>query len=796
MLNHYVRIFLRGFKRLIFFNLLTILSLSLGLACVLFIYSYIRFESSFDGFHQNAERVYRIVFAENRSYERGSTMTPMVLSDVIKEAYGNATFVRLNNAGGARVNFKRGENKFQESRFYFTDSTFFKVFSFNLIEGNAESCLKDPFTMVISQTAAQKYFGPQSALNEVIEIEWGPTTYPVRITGLMKDTPANSHVQFDFLISNTTAQRIFSPPSFFTDWTANFCYTYTKLPELLHPTELESKINQLLSANLKSKPELPALLQPIKHIHLQSDLKSELSKNSKQSILFFAALLGIIILLITVINFNSLYTSVYEQKAKGVAIQKVLGANAGSIFLQSVGELMFTSLLATALALIWLSSGLLLSGDSGNHVNTLLSLSGEIFYGIVFLLIILFALVALPVRTVSQTNPLSLFKSGFMNVGGASIRSIFLAVQFIMSIALIGVYLIINQQLSYVENAETGYAIDNRIILPHGRTIRKNSESVKEELRKVRGVGEVTLSSNIPTGNLNLMLDSYPEGKAEKFSVAAVSVDFDFFTTYNINVTRGRTFSPQHVADSTQSLVINEAMAKELGWAEPIGKKIRLEFNAGDGSFENREGTVIGVVADIHFESMHRQVKPLIYFCKPFWFYYVTLHLNEPVSPSSLNLVATSWNKLVPEAAFEYTLMEDRYQKMYAQEQNWSNILQKFLILSVLLTLSGVLGMISFLLFKSKREIIIRKIHGAQQADILVQFNKGILKIFGLSLVLSVPLIVLLNNSVTASLYYKSPVSIATLAVGVGGLLLLIMLLTSTRIYFGYHSSQVSRLAE
>ena len=316
MISLFIKSLLRNFKAQLFYNCLNLISLAIGLACVIFVYSYVKFETSFDGFHANANKIFRVVFSEDNNYGNGSVLTPMVLADAARQSYPDVSFVRFNNAGGARVNFIYGENKFQESAFYFTDNSFFEVFTFPLKEGNQASCLKEPFTMVITERARKKYFNERSPLNESIEIEWGPNKYAVKITGLIEDVPLNSHLQFDFLISHATAEQIFSPKTFFTDWTANFCYTYLKIPEGKDITNIAKNFNELFTTNLKNPNQFSARLQMLSDIHLYSNLKSELSKNSNATFVYIGSMLGILLLLITVVNFNSFYISLFEKRMK------------------------------------------------------------------------------------------------------------------------------------------------------------------------------------------------------------------------------------------------------------------------------------------------------------------------------------------------------------------------------------------------------------------------------------------------------------------------------------------------
>ena len=799
MMPIFFRSFFRSFRSQFFYSSLNVGSLAIGLSCIIFVYSYVKFETSFDGFHANKSEVFRVVFSENTGYDNGSVLTPMVLADAGREIYPDISFVRLNNAGGARVNFMHGETKFQESAFYFTDNSFFEVFSFPLTVGNPATCLREPFTMVITERARKKYFNDASPLNESIDVEWGTTKYPIKVTGVIRDIPVNSHLQFDFLISHATAEQIFSPKSFFSDWTANFCYTYLKITVEKDIEHIGKRFNEFFTANLRNTNQFPARLQSLTHIHLHSNLKSEISKNSNVTFIYIGTILGILLLVITIVNFNSFYISLLEKRLKGIAVRRLLGAGTTNILFSIISELTLTLLLALMIALLILRSGLFDTPGTGlNQLNALLMDKNEFWIGILFISFVFFLVLISPVRLILNTNTIEVLKSGKISIGGIAIRNVFVMAQVAVSVVLITSFLLINQQLTFMKTTEMGYQMESRLIVPQGRIIRNRSEAIKTELKTIAGVKEITLSSHIPTGNLSLMIDIYPEGKSqtEKFPIAAISVDYDFFKTYAIDLKKGRLFSREYASDSLEGVILNESAVIELSWKEPVGKRIRLEFNAGDGTFEKREGTVVGVVNDVYFESMHKKVKPLIYFCKPFWFYYVTIQTEPALAEVVSSKVKDRWSKLVPEAPFEFNYLDARYEKLYEQEENWSTVIKNFTVISVLLTFGGILGIISFLLFKRRREIIIRKIHGATSTQVLIQFNRYIFTLVGLGALMSVPFGVFLQRYFSASFYYKSTLNYILIAVGALLLFGLIAIITSVKVIGSYRSTPVNGLRD
>jgi len=736
MINHHFVTYWRNVSKHKMSSVLNLLGLVVGLSGAWLMTLFVGVELAVDDF-PHASSTYRIVFGETD--ESGSVPTAHVLGSTIASNYPGVKVIRFTNAGNAQVNFKYGETKFMETSFYFTDPEALSVFPFNLVDGDPATCLIDPFTMVITRRAAIRYFGEESAVGKIISVDWAGTSYDLMVTGLMDESQNNSHLQFDFLISMATAERIFRPESYFTDWTANFSVDYLHVENPETAALINSEVTALYRRNtpqLNANPKLR--LQPVKRIHLHSHLGRELGKNSDVRYVYVAGVIGLLILLVTLINYTNLMYALYTRRLKEVGIRKSLGADHSSIVKQFLGESMTNVLIAIFLVILIgvVTSPMLrpLLGDTwrisqlagAQGVGTLLVLlTAGVIAG-------LYPSLLLAGRSAGDI----LYGKVSMSWRGSWMKNGLVAFQLFIALFILIGALITQRQLNFMLQKDMGYEKDFIITIPHGRAVRERSETVKRELMQTGGVVSATLSSTIPSRSLGFKVPAKVEGArdgAEPWPVALVSVDFDFFETFGLQLSRGRTFSPSFAGDSTEGFVINETAAKSLQWDEPIGKEIQMTYNVGNGTVETRKGRVIGVIRDFNFESLHKPIEPVVFMFKPFWFYFVTVKLKAGDQQEALSALKTKWEYLAPDIPFEYGFMTDRLSALYRTEQTWVTATSIFSMVAVGISSLGLLGLVSFLVQTKLKEIAVRKVMGADSRTVFARLYGTVLLLIGIA---------------------------------------------------------------
>ncbi len=744
---HYCRTYFRNASKNKVSSSLNLIGLVIGLASALAMSLFIESELSVDQ-HGNSKNVYRVVFGQDDN--SGSAYTPFILGSELKNTYPGVKPVRFNNAGNARANFKRGDKQFMETAFYFTDPEVFQAFPFRLIEGDAGSCLVQPFSVVLTQRAAQKYFGNENPVGMTISINWIDQDYELKVTGLLDETSYHSHLSFDYLISISTAERLFQPQSFFTDWTANFNVTYLFVDNPATAEVINSQVTSVYQSHLQQNTSdfHQLRLQPLERIHLYSHLSRELSVNSDIKYLYLAACIGILVLTVSLLNYTNLMSAMFTLRLKEIGVRKSLGAGRFIILRQFLIESMMNVILALLLALVLVSVTLptlaLHLGMSWTF-GQLLHIPG-IWISIAALLTTGFLIGVYPSLVMANQNAGEVLY-GRIRIGLKStwLKSSLVVLQLFIAFFILVGAMVARKQLQFMEEKDLGYHKESMLTIPHGRAIRERTESVKQEMMQTGSIVSATLSSQLPSRSLGYKVPAIveggnPNGSTDPWPVSVVSVDFDFFQTFGLQVKEGRTFSTQFPSDSTEGFVINESMASVLNWPSPLGKEIEMTYNVGNGTVETRKGRVIGVINDINFESLHKKIEPVVFIFKPFWFYYITFRLKPGITPTDIEALAQQWKSIQPDAPFEYTFMTDRLEQLYLNEHAWASGVNFFSIIIIGISSLGLLGLISFMVQTKMREIAMRKVLGATSWSIFIKLYGPMLGLILIAAALAMPL--------------------------------------------------------
>ena len=737
MVREALKVALRTLFRFPVHSIITISGLAAGMACCLLIALYVADELSYDRYHRNAETIFRIA-TEHRVTDRpvGDALTPGPLASAMAGDFTEVlAAVRFwKDPGRESVVVSSGERSIGEKRFFLCDPTVFRVFTFPLVRGEPESCLREPFTIVLSESASKRHFGTLDPIGRRLRVTLGETR-EYRVTGVMRDIPPNSHLRADFLASLSSLEE--QQGHLFIDWQRADFYTYLLLPRGYPAGELEEKLRGVVGKYMGGEftGRVRFFLQPLASIHLRSHLESEAEPNGDISTVAAFAAIALFVLLIACINFMNLATARSSARAREVAVRKILGARRGGLVVQFMGESVLTALIALLFAFSLVEMAL-------PAFNTVTGKTLDIFYyrnlpalAGVIAATLLAGLVSgvYPAFFQSRFTPIRVLKGYSAGSASPLLREALVAVQFAISIALIICTGVVAGQLSYLRDASPGFTKEHVVVLPlRGRVMQREYERLKAELRKNPGIQDATASSSFPGDTGMPQYEFKPEGTApgRLLALYGLMVDRDFLQTYGIGLTRGSNFSTDFSADHEQEFIINESAARGLGWDDPIGKRLSRGILSG---------IVIGVVRDFHFRSLHERIEPLFLAASQSRFQYLSVRLRPGKDDAALEFMRLAWKKIDPNSPFEYFLLDDSLQRLYRADVRTERIFGAFSLLSIAIACFGLFGLASFSVEQRTREIGIRRVLGASLREILFLLSKDLIRLVLIAQLLAWP---------------------------------------------------------
>ena len=761
MLTNYLKIALRNLQKYKGYSFINIAGLATGMAACVLILLFVRHEFSYDRYHEHAGDIYR-VYMDRTSGEEVIhwARTPAPLAPALADAFPEiraAVRVRKN----PRTDLVRyGDKEFYEDRFYFADSNVFAVFSFRLKQGNPATALRDPHSVVITEAMARKYFGDEEPVGQVLTFE---NTVDFTVTGVLEDVPSASHFVFDFLASFESLKETLGAERVAT-WAWVDHHTYVLLEPGHDPAVLESKLPDFLG---RAVPEgfssrTALRLQPLTSIHLHSKLKDEITANSDATYSYILSTVALFILLIACINFMNLATARSARRAREIGMRKVLGAHRGQLMRQFLGESMVFSLVSFLLAgaLVYLLLPLF-----SDLAGAALSLSQDVgFTLVVFVGIALFVgLVAgsYPAFYLSAAEPVKVLKEA-LGAGrrGGLFRKILVVLQFAVSIVLIIGTVVISNQLDFFRNTTLGFDGEQVIVIPlrDRAAMRDKMPSLKEALKQNPQVVAVSAASSTPGTESHMTFPFRAEGMDEAIQLPTFLIDLDFADTYDLQIVQGRDLTDRLASDSTQALLINEQAARHLGFEDAVGK--RIEFG--------QQATVVGVVKDFQFQSLHRPVEPLV--LAPFPFYrFLAIKIRPQRVPETLASIEEVWSQFAPERPFEYSFLDETIDEQYKAEAGLGKIFGYFSGLAVLIACLGLFGLASFTAERRTKEIGLRKVLGASTEKIVVLVSMDFIKLVVIAFLVAAPVAYLVMNRWLESFAHRVDVSLVTFVIaGVG----------------------------
>ncbi|HVW95073.1 MAG TPA: ABC transporter permease [Mucilaginibacter sp.] len=722
MLRNYIKIAWRNLKKNRLYAFVNILGLTVGIVSCLLIGIYIKDELSYDRFNVNADRIVRVTM----NYALGGNpqkvaVTGTKVGPQFKRSFPQvADFVRMEKNPGV---ITYDDRVFEEKNILYADPSFFKIFSFKLVKGD-ESALNATGKIIITETAAKKYFDQEDPIGKTLKIG----SQPFLVTAVAKDSPSNSQIKFDFVVSfsNINASKEENW------WSANYI-TYLLLKNKNGMQPLQKKIDAYMSSirqtelKMEGNQYLTYTLEPLTSVHLHSD-REGLEPNGSVTYIYVMVVVAVLILIIACVNYINLSVAQSAGRGAEIGIRKVMGAAKHQLFRQFIGESIFVTLIALLLA-IGLAFILL---PSFNQLSAKqLQFASIIDPAILGSMLILgvgigFAAGSYPALLLSGVKLARILKSGFSFTSGQGVRKSLIVFQFVISIFLIVTTIVILQQLSYIRTKDIGYNKSNVVVLPVNWQMVQRVDGLKKEIRNIPGVEAVAAANNEP---VNVQWgDGISTADGKTITVNALPMDEDFIKTMQLKIVAGEDFNQTDLLqmDTTNqgknfrySFMLNEAAVRQLGWTpkEAIGKEISKNF----------PGKIKAVVKDFNFKSFHSEIGPLLIFLDHDQARDLFVRVNGNSTASVLHSIEKLWKTRVPERPFSYKFLDEDYDAMYRSEQRTAGVFSTFSALAIILACLGLFAVTAYAVVQRTKEIGIRKVLGATVSNIILLISKDFL---------------------------------------------------------------------
>lgn len=767
---------LRLFRRNLGYSLIRVLGLALGIAVFFLALIYSNYQRSFDRFHADADEIYRL----GRNIDRGPVaVTAFPLVPALRADYVDYEFTRFFKDRSNTL-FRLGNEAFFEEKMIWADAWFLRFFDFEGFRGNADTALSEPFTVVLTSEMGRKYFGREPELGELIDFRWNGKFYPLKITGIIPKWPENMHIQFEALVSFKTSETVF-PGDISNGWNMNYCYSYVKLPEQANPGQFESTfagfVNKYVSDQDHDTETYLGFLQPLKSIHTEPEILANYTETINPDYPKMGVAIGLLVLLITSVNFITLTVAQFHSRTREMGIRKAVGANRRQVIFQLVFEtfLLILGSFLIGLGLVYANIGFVNDFMQTRLVFSMLYLPEMLIFIPLFILVMTLVTGLYPAVVFSEQNIMDTISAKKRRVN-LSFRKGLLTSQFLMAAVLISFASVIYSQLDFMSNQATGYDRDQIIYTPHGRSIRYEPEVFKTMAMSNPNIEKVSLSFYKPTDIMGNKI-SVQSKNAEPLEIAATSIDEDFFETFNIEMISGTNFSKEGM-DMEKAFILNESAVALLGLENPLDEVLKTEFSTGNPNMpiEQREGRIIGVVKDVHFESLHHPIKPTIFLVKPYWYFFINIKVNALNMDESLAHLEQTWNQLFPDEPFEYDFLDREFARQYESENRTARALIAMALLAVLTACFGLFSYMKFVAQQKVKEVSVRKVLGANLSHLTRIFSREFVTAVLLANVFSWPVSYYLSSKWLQSFAYRIDFSLEPFYLTLGLLLMLAML--------------------
>jgi putative ABC transport system permease protein len=798
MLRNYIKIAFRSLIKQKIYTVINIIGLAVSITACLLIIAYVKHELSYDTFFPQGDRVYKM--ALERKYPNHKTFYSVVPHSFAKSMQQD--FPEVENVlqlfgpnKDAVVKYKVSDTEiksFEEDYFLQTDSSFFKFFDLDLIKGNKETALALPNQVIISESISQKYFGKEDPIGKVLGGDLGE----VKVSGVFKDLPNNSHLRFDFVGSLAGAQ--FAQFINQENYTSFDSHTYVKLKPGADPKTLESKFPQMVDTYAAGHIEHDLgkswedykkagngyryFLQPLASIHLDpTNLEFTITPSGNINYVYILSSIALLILIIACINFMNLATARSAERAREVGVRKVMGSFRNQLVAQFLTESILLALVGTIIAVV---GAMLLLPSFNNLIEKQLhfALGADVPIALLGFAILVGILAGLyPAFILSSYNPVVVMKGNFSNNSkGAWLRNGLVVFQFMISIVLIVGTVIVGDQMRFMQNKDLGFDKQQVLMIERAFVLEKKTESFIEQLRQMPEVESVA-GTSARTGNRDDVFgDQFqPEGSDEILTVKSMVIDNDFAKVIGFKLKEGRDFAKE--TNDSLHILVNETAVKTMGLAEPVGAKLSNVITNPDGATTTRFFTIIGVVKNFHFQSLRDEITPLVLYSNESFGRANNTFVAVRIKPSSVNKalskIENKWREFVPEQPFKYEFLDDNLDQGYAEEQRSGKLFSVFSALAIIIACVGLFGLSAYTASLRTKEIGVRKVLGASVSGVLFLLSKDFTKLVLFAFVLAAPLAWWMMTKWLSSFAYRIEIGIGSFILA-GGTALLIAWLT------------------
>ena len=731
MLKNLIKTAIRHIIKHIGYSVLNILGLTLGISSALFLIIYVADEVSYDRYHENADRIYRV---SSKITEPDDQFTWVVAQipfgpQVVHDYPEVQAYVRFINM--PRALYKYEDKEFNEENFNFVDSTLFDIFTYKVLKGEVKSALTEPKKIVLTEKIANKYFGNTDPIGKTLTT--GNDTYEV--TGVIQDVPTNSHFRFDAVAARNNL------PKQIGNWGNFGVFTYLLFPKDFDVKAFETKIHEMYDTYMKPifgpmNIKMEYILEPITKIHLYSTKPGEPEPTGSITYVYIFGIVAIFLILIAAMNYMNLATARSTRRAREVGLRKVVGSRRGPLVAQFLSEsILFTLvslILSVVLVIVLLPKFNMLAGKSFDL---------HIIYSPVVLLSLLGIIIIVgvfggsyPAFFLSRFSPVTVLKGEItQGSAGSLFRKILVVIQFTVSVIMIICTLVVFRQLNYLKTMDQGFDQKNIIGLQLNQEMVRKYPVLKQTLLDNPNIKYVT-STNTPVGEgsgkevFNVETDQGMTQKGINFAV----VDHDFVDALGIKMVQGRDFEKDMPSDTLSGVVVNETFVKRMGWSDPIGKKIE----AGDAN--TLRARVIGVMHDYHQTGMYNGIESLLLAYRPNKnVIYIKLSGNE--MKQTLSFIESKWKEIFPDQPYNYTFLSERFNRQFEADEKRGLIFTMFTILAILIACLGLFGLASYMVEQRTKEIGIRKVFGANESIILRLISKDFLILVTIGILIAIP---------------------------------------------------------
>lgn len=749
MLINYLKIAIRNIGRRKLFSLINIFGLAVGIASCMVIYSWVQDELSYDGFHSNADRVYRLERKwDFRDMHGQAPMASGPWGEAMLEDYPEIKdYVRLKKM---ELSIKDHRNMFYRQPLFAVDNSIFHIFDFTLVKGNPKSALDHPFSIVLTRELAARYLGTEDSIGKTLTVDWFEKPVDFRVTGILGEVPENSHIQFDILISISSF-----PGEYLSQWLGGTAlYTYVLLADGINAAELEKKFPRFLKKymvgeftayfgnDLDINDVFQVKLKPLADIHLNPSKYFEIGPQGNENSVYIFSVIAFLVLILACINFMNLSTARANKRAREVGLRKTIGATRRQLLGQFLGESMLLAFLAMFLAVFLIQLFLpLFNVVSGKTFDSNMFFQGGNSIKLLVITLVTGLLAGLyPAFYLTAFRPVKVLKGNILTGTGKSLFKTGMVIfQFAVSIALIIGTMIIYKQMNFIQNKILGFDKENIVIVPvESNRVRTHIDSFRNKIKRHPRIKFAAVSSNVPGDKVFSDTMFKRDDTGDVFNLTTMDAGYEFASAFKLEMAAGRWYSKEYGTDRQDAFILNEKAIKDIGWQleEAVGKKLIMTV----GENESRKGTVIGVVKNFNLQSLHFRIEPLAILLQPAEsIRYISLRILPEDIRETVEFIREKWRHTFPGEQFAYGFQDNKLNVLYKKDEGMRDIVMIFSVLSILIACLGLFGLAAFTAEDRTREIGIRKVIGASSGSIMLLLSREFSRCVGIAVIIAWP---------------------------------------------------------